>query len=280
VVTEDKKQRLKRFIQKDKGNQVIKETAAVSLLSRRELYIPLLLAFLATYAHFWGYGYLKGKLEIIGFKELEVDMTLLESIYQATRSLPRAMQHLIDLGWLKIVVIVLAIFAYIFVLAALASFTKLSKQQLAKKRKQKIEKDPNLAQSIVKEALRITSKSVSKSFDVLCSFSLAILLLLLLLLVPQALGNLDAEKYVKDTICKPIDFENETQKRIKACTQLTPKGQDPISGRILFKNKELTVFVTGDVSYLLDYNNKVIATTRFYSNPNKQAGSPEQESKS
>ncbi|BDX07181.1 hypothetical protein [Planctobacterium marinum] len=61
-------------------------TNKLALLRNTEVYIPLIAAVIATYVHFWGYAYLKGKLQMVGLGDIEIELSILESVYQASLS--------------------------------------------------------------------------------------------------------------------------------------------------------------------------------------------------
>lgn len=276
MAAEDKKQRIKGFIQRGKGEALSKEAPAVSLFSKRELYIPLVAALVTTYIHFWGYAYLKGKLEKVGFDGLEIELTLLESIYQSALSLANIFVSITKTDASLFLATIVGLVIYVYLLNFLNHLT--NEQSSQEKRQTKIIEQSGSLLRLRNAFFKINHKSLTQlALIILGSF--LILCLLILLTIPYGFGSHHAEEYIKAKRCTHFYWDEVKAERIKGCTKLTLKNQDTISGEVIFKNKELTVFTTGDVSYLLDSSNNIIATTHFHSNPNIQEESPAQEPK-
>ena len=257
------KRRFRTRIEANESNNTSKSEDSVravvwSLIKKyKEISIPLIIAIFTTYAHFWGYSYLKGKLRVVGLADLQLDISYLESIYQAALSFQGIIQGVLKLSnWIELwpltTLLIIPFFMGIF-----KKSHSVSKKNFSLETKAKPPKSPGIAERIkIGTALTIVS-AFGTSLVIYLIFAV-VFVLWAFLSIPRMAGLEDGRGLVSKAICTSIVRDTVSYDRVVGCTRLVTESGKKLVGISIFRNEDYTVFVSNRASYLLNGKNKVL----------------------
>ena len=236
------------------------------LFQNKEILLPLITAVIATYIHFWGYAYLKGKLQMVGLGDIEIELSILESVYQASFSFRDIVNGVIGVEQTTVLLVLAGmVIAFLFytVSITLADYFGgfIKPWQTARN------SEAALNHSLLKSIRRGAKKSVD-----ICAVYLALVFLFfifaatssLLLNIPRAIGQATGESLIENPVCNSVPIEELSKNSNPPCTIMITDAQNEHTGIILFKNSQYTVLITNQKSILLDQQNKIIAESAVF----------------
>lgn len=214
------------------------------------------LGILGTYFNFFGYSYLKGMLQQIGFDYVSLNTLPFENIYIAIESFLPVMLSIIKSDFSSY-------FYKVPVIAVLFGGTLVLVFYFINHSNKK-EGSFNLVQYLLDSTKSMLG--AAKVFPVISllmggvyfALTLAFMGLLIIAYVIAALGMAAGEskgvQLVENAVC--VEIKN-TQKTVPGCREITLANGKVIEGIRLFKDDKVTYFITNDAAYELDMNNKV-----------------------
>lgn len=240
-----------------KDEESFKNIVWLLIKKYKEISIPLILATLTTYAHFWGYSYLKGKFRVVGLADLQLDISYLESIFQAALSFEGIISGMFKLtNWLELwpltTLLIIPFLTKVFKTSHSISQNDFSLEKKVKK---------SHSEGLVERIKQGTAFSIISALGTSLAIYLLFVVLFILwafLSIPKMAGLEDGKKLVLKAVCKSIDRESETRTRVVGCTRLETESGKKLVGVSIFRNKDYAVFVTNRASYLLNNKNKIL----------------------
>lgn len=241
------------------------------LIKHKEVLIPLITAVLATYIHFWGYAYLKGKLQMVGLGDIEIQLSILESVYQASLSFRDIVRGVIGIELSTVLLTLVGVIAAFLLYALMFSIGDFIGDFIKEKKKQEpINKDAS--NNIIKSM----KTGTTMSFAVCAVFVFLVFLFFvfsstssLLLNIPRSIGQATGKALIENPVCKPVPWKEMEKDRLISCTRIRTQDGEQHSGVIIFKNNQYTILVSNQKSLLLGPQNKIIAWSEVFERPDK-----------
>ncbi len=214
----------------------------------RLLMIPGVVTVFCAYANFFGYTYLKGKLNAAGFSANYIDLNINEAIYNATLGALHVFSLIAEYFseyalWLFGMIFAATIITTIFVHGS----KKIHVINIINK---------HFFSNIADFMMWLISGYV---------IFIAMIALLLLMIFGYALGQHHMTKVIEGDICKPLqnsDFSNKLM--VRSCTQTPLADGKYLSGRTIFEDESYRYFLTNQGAYQINAQQEIVAANCFY----------------
>jgi hypothetical protein len=202
----------------------------------RLLMVPGIFATLSAYISFFGYTFLKGKLNVAGFSANYVELSVYETIFNAVLGflhLLKVVGNAVSVGDDATDVIIVVAIVAVGVL-------------------------------IIRNTAVIRLKLFNE-IALIFSFAFGMALFLLILLLGYISGIHYMEERIDEGFCKPIVKEYFTnQKIIRGCTKIELNDGGSLSGLTLYEDTNYRFFITNSGSYQINPNQEVVSFNCFH----------------
>jgi hypothetical protein len=224
----------------------------------------VVLAFITTYTHFFGFSFVKGKLQAAGFYSSDISLDVNETLHEAAAATYKGLDSIAKSFFsyetfqtaIFLAVMLPSVFLFVIGLRYLEKTSR-------------IEKASNVVQSV---KAKIKNKYVKVVKNTLVTTMLAAVGLMLpylsvMLIVTvisiawlgMSLGQNLGEAYTKDLIekkvCKPLSEAKADI--VRSCMAIQLADGSVLSGRILHQDQSQLFFLTNNGSYLINENLEV-----------------------
>lgn len=213
----------------------------------RLLMIPGVVTVICAYANFFGYTYLKGRLNAAGFSANYIDLNINEAIFSAS------------LGALHVFSLIAeqyAEYAYWFWGMIIATSVVLILAHESKRFK--------ITHVINKRFFRYVADFMMWLISGYVIF-IAMIALLLLMIFGYALGQHQMKGVIKGDVCKPLqesDFGNNPI--LRSCTKTRLANGKDLSGYTIFEDANYRYFLTNKGAYQINPQQEIVAANCFY----------------
>lgn len=230
----------------EKKIENVEKTREEKLYSNRAvrfLMVPGIATIICAYANFFGYTYLKGKLNEAGFAANYIDLNVNETIFSATLGVLHLFALLGEcyIGYIYWIWGVLISVAAGLMLAG--SIKKLN---------------------ILRGASNYVVEFMKRAFSGYVFFTVLIVFLLLMVL-GYSLGQNQMSGVIKSNVCRQLengDFNNKSI--VRGCTKTQLADGNHLSGVTIFEDSNYRYFLTNKGSYQINSEREIVASNCFY----------------
>jgi hypothetical protein len=249
----------------------------------------VVLGWIASFILFFGYTYLKGYLEGAGFESPIINPSIYDLVYYFLVSIADAIAGLLKInsngGLLKLIVTtavsVGVVFTALVLLYKYAAKLKIKDADSKEDSNNLFERLLEKSGSSFKQYLIFLSAS---TITVTAAYATVIIGLITLLALPwviavsgSVVGNAHGLKQFNKRVCVKAGWSERKEEKIPGCTELVLKSGKALFGKRLYKNKDVTFFITNDGAYEINSKKEIQYFKPFLYRPEKSEASADSE---
>ncbi len=232
-------------------------------------------AILTTYSHFFGFSFLKGKLEGAGFPFSNIDPNVNETLHQAAAATAISLNALVkaitkgELLKLGISYGALSTISVLLILILIFLNERfLMKYNISGSDIVKMKSWPNWIKIISLVGISGISGFLLPYIAIILLF-VAIAFGWLGLTFGEQLGQNQINKAIADEICHQLDWSSYKRDVAMGCTTITLSDGSELHGASLFEDLNQQYFITNYGSYRLDNHLNILSYNCFHVRPKK-----------
>lgn len=233
--------------------------------------VSSILAFLTTYSHFFGFSFLKGQLEQMGFYSSDINLMVNETLHLTSSGVAEGLKQIITHGLNDEAVLRNGITTAICVSLTVAFIlfqptTKKVIQNLADTTRPKM----RWLRWIKAPTLIIISGAAGFALQVIGGLLIVMLFSTLWfgLSLGNHLGRSSIESLMNQGICNSeinldaLDWSKENREVVLSCSSIQDSGQQ-VFGRIIHQDSKQLYFLTNDAAYHLNMEGKILFKNQY-----------------
>jgi hypothetical protein len=229
--------------------------AAHSLTITNKIFLMgSLFGMFATYFHFFGYSYLKAKLERLGFDYVSIDLGIQESIYIAIEGFAPAILKLATLGFIyERIEILLLILTLGILIPTFFHIIQRNESKILKSKITLFERFIYSAKPLKSLVLLIPATTVALAGAFTAMISTVIVFILMAWMIAalgMLAGNSKGGDLFSDGVCFSVN-DKLNDKSYQGCREITTKDGKSLVGKKVYRNNEYIYFITNTGAYEL-----------------------------
>ncbi len=225
----------------------------------------VVLAFITTYTHFFGFSFVKGKLQAAGFYSSDISLDVNETLHEAAAATYKGLDSIAK-SFFSYETFQTAIFLAVMLPSAFLFIIGLRYLE----KTSRLEKANNIVQSVKAkfqkkyvEAVKHTLVTAMLAIVGLMLPYLSVMLIVTVISIAwlgmslgQNLGEAYTKELIEKKVCKPLSEAKEDIYR--SCMAIQLADGSVLSGRILHQDQSQLFFLTNDGSYQINENLEVL----------------------
>ncbi len=220
----------------------------------RILVIGSLFGMFATYFHFFGYSYLKAKLEGLGFDYVDVDLSIQESIYIAIEGFAPAIIKLASFESLfQRIDLIVIVFVLGISIPLFFHLIQRNGRSLKSNNKTLFEMYFYQTKSLKSLPLMISTTIIASAAG-LTALIVSLVSILGIAWLIAALGMMAGHKAGRNMFAEGVCFKIEVlsgEESYQGCRKIRTKDGKNLVGKKVYKNDEYIYFITNSAAYEL-----------------------------